>query len=105
MSNGFNIAALIKAMIEQILKAKLLLVVCTDSKSLYDYIVKLGTTQEKRLIVDLICLRQSYKRKLIREIMWIDGESNPADAMTKLKACTALRDLVDNNKVSIKVTK
>jgi hypothetical protein len=56
-------------------------------------------------MVDLMCLRQSYKRKLIREIMWIDGESNPADAMTKSKACTALRDLVDNNKVSIKVTK
>ena len=97
-------AASIKATIEQILKTKLPLVVCTDSKSLYDCIVKLGTTQEKRLMVDLMCLRQSYERKLIQEIMWIDGESNPADAMTKSKACTALRDLVDNNKVDIKVT-
>jgi hypothetical protein len=37
--------------------------------------------------------------------MWIDGKSNLADAMTKSKAYTALRNLVNNNKVNIKVIK
>jgi hypothetical protein len=44
------------------------IVVCTDSYSLYKCLVKLGTTQEKRLIIDIIALRQSYERRKITEI-------------------------------------
>ena len=54
---GFDISAYLKSIIERILGFPVPLTVCTDSKSVYDYLVKLGTTQEKRLIVDLICLR------------------------------------------------
>jgi hypothetical protein len=32
-------------------------VVCTDSYSLYEYLVKLGTTKEKRLMIDIMALR------------------------------------------------
>jgi hypothetical protein len=32
-------------------------IVYTDSYSLYEYLVKLGTTKEKRLIIDIIALR------------------------------------------------
>jgi hypothetical protein len=104
MSNSVDMAASIKATIELILNLTLPLTTCTDSKSLYDCLVKLGTTQEKRLMVDLMCLRQSYERREIAEIKWIDGDSNPADAMTKSKACPALRELIDTNKINIKVT-
>jgi hypothetical protein len=104
MSNGFDMAASIKATVELILDLTLPLTICTDSKSLYECLVKLGTTQEKRLMVDLMCLRQSYERRQIAEIKWIDGDSNPADAMTKSNACSALRELIDTNKINIKVT-
>jgi hypothetical protein len=104
MSNGFDMASAIKSTVEKILGITLPLTICTDSKSLYDCLVKLGTTQEKRLMVDLMCLRQSYERREIAEIKWIDGDSNPADAMTKSKACSALRNLIDTNKINISVT-
>jgi len=39
----------------------------TDLKSLYNYLVQQGTTQEKRLIID------------------INGDTNPADAMIKVE--------------------
>jgi hypothetical protein len=32
-------------------------IVCTNSFSLYKYLVKLGTIMEKRLIIDIIALR------------------------------------------------
>src|SRR5204863_5653797 len=83
MAHGFDAGATIKSTVERILQIDLPLLLCTDSKSLYDCLVKLGTTQEKRLMVDLMCLRQSYERREITEIKWIDGNTNPADAMTK----------------------
>jgi hypothetical protein len=101
MAHGFDHGAVIKATIEKILQTSLPLVLCTDSKSLYEYLVKLGSTSEKRLMIDLMCLHQSYERRLITEIKWIDGNSNPADAMTKSKPCQALRDLIDTNKVNL----
>jgi hypothetical protein len=44
------------------------IVVCTDSYSLYECLVKLGTTEEKRLMINIIALRQSYKQREITEI-------------------------------------
>ncbi|OHW99654.1 transposase [Colletotrichum incanum] len=43
-------------------------VACTDSYSLYECLVKLGTTNEKRLIIDIMALRQSYERRELCEI-------------------------------------
>jgi len=63
---------------------------CTDFKSLYNCLVRLGTTQEKRLMIDIMCLRQAYKRRQIMEVKWINREANPANAITKGKPCAAL---------------
>jgi hypothetical protein len=105
MAHGFDVGATIKSTVEKILQIDVLpLVLCTDSKSLYDCLVKLGTTQEKRLMVDLMCLRQSYERREIAEVKWIDGSTNPADAMTKSKPCQALRDLINTNTIQLEVT-
>ena len=80
------------------------MVLCTDSKSLYNCLVKLGTTQKKRLMVDLMCLRQAYKRRKITKVKWISSGNNPADAITKVKPCQALKTLIDTNKLNLKVT-
>jgi hypothetical protein len=53
---------------EQLDLPKVSIVVCTDSYSLYECLVKLGTTKEKRLMIDIIALRQSYERREITEI-------------------------------------
>jgi hypothetical protein len=105
MTHGFDAAAAIKSTITQLLHLTelLLLVICTDSKSLYDCLVKLGTTQEKRLMIDLMCLRQLYERQEIAEVKWINRDSNPVDAMTKSKPCRALEALINTNKLRIEV--
>jgi len=58
-------------------------VVCTNSFSLYECLVKLRTTKEKRLMIDIMALRQSYERRELAEIRWIKGESNLANVITK----------------------
>ena len=105
LAHGFNIAAIIRLIIQKILQSEQLpLVLYTDSKSLYNCLVKLGTTQEKRLIVDLICLCQAYKRHKIIKVKWIKSKDNPADAITKAKLCQAFRTLIDTNKLNLRVT-
>ena len=104
MANSFDKGIVIKTTVEKILNRPIPLIVCTDSKSLYDCLVKLRTMNEKRLMIDLLCLRQSYERREIAEVKWIDGNTNPADAMTKAKPCNALKTLLDTNMIDLKVT-
>jgi hypothetical protein len=61
MAHGFNMSALVKSIINRVLEIELLLVVYMNSKSLYECLIKLGTTREKRLIIDVICLCQAYE--------------------------------------------
>jgi hypothetical protein len=61
--------------------------------------VKLSTTQEKRLIVDVMVIRQSYERYIITKIRLIKGDSNPIDIITKAKANTSLTRLINTNKI------
>jgi hypothetical protein len=107
MVAGVDMAIAVKATIDRILARLGLpmipIVVCTDSFSLYECLVKLGTTKGKRMMIDVMALRQSYERREIAEVRWINGNDNPADAMTKANPNKALERLVDTNKTSIRV--
>jgi hypothetical protein len=46
-------------------------------------------------------LRQAYETREITEVIWIAGNTNPANAMTKSKAYPALKSLIDTNTVNI----
>jgi hypothetical protein len=79
-------------------------VVYTDSYSLYECLVKLGTTKEKRLMIDIMAIRQSYERRELQEIRWINGQDNPADAMTKSNPNKALEKFLDTNRLKVRVS-
>jgi hypothetical protein len=105
IAHKFDVEAAIKGTIENIMEIKnLLLVLCIDSKSLYKCLIKLGTIQEKQLIIDIMCLHQSYKGREITEVLWINGDNNPTDAMTKVCPCQALWNLVDINRIDLQAT-
>jgi hypothetical protein len=104
MTNEFDADSVIKSIIQRILNIFLPMILLTDSRSLYDCLVKLEITSEKRLMIDLMCLRQSYKRREITEIRWIDDESNPADVMTKGNPCQALSRLINTNIINLRTS-
>ncbi|KHJ32140.1 hypothetical protein EV44_g4197 [Erysiphe necator] len=80
-------------------------IICTDSFSLHECLVKLGNTKEKRLMIDVMAFRESYERREISEIRWINGQGqdNPADAMKKINPTNALRQIVDSNELQVLV--
>lgn len=102
MAEGFDTAVAIATTLKMILRRQVPLSIYTDSKSLFECLVKLGTTKEKRLMIDILCLRQAYERRQITEVTWIEGASNPADALTKAKSSKALESMIEANEVIVK---
>ena len=56
MAYGFDITAAINLTIDKILFIIIPLILYTDLKLLFNYLVRLSTTQEKHLMIDIICL-------------------------------------------------
>jgi hypothetical protein len=103
MTNEFDADSVIKSTIQRILNIfSLSMILLTDSRSLYDCLVKLDITSEKRLIIDLMCLRQLYERRKITKIRWIDENTNLVDAMTKINSCQIFIRLIDTNIINLK---
>jgi hypothetical protein len=61
---GFTLTIIIK----QLGLFIILIIVYTDSYSLYEYLVKFGIIKEKRLIIDIMAIRKSYENREIFEI-------------------------------------
>ena len=100
---AYAVATTIRKATDQLELPAILIIVCTDSYSLYECLVKLGSTKEKRLMIDIMALRQMYERRELFEIRWVNGHDNPADAMTKANPNTALETFINTNKLRIRV--
>ncbi len=104
MIHDFDVDPVLKATLTKMLDVAILLILATDSKSLYDCLVRLRTTIEKRLMIDVMTLRQCYERREITEMKWVHETNNPADSMTKIKPSSALRTVIDTNRINLDTT-
>ena len=72
MVGGVNMAIIINITIKIITRQLgflyTLIIICTNLYLLYKYLVKLGTTKEKYLIINIMALCQLYKCREIIEI-------------------------------------
>ena len=72
MVNEFDLGFVIKQTLATIYKridlAKILLILYTDSYLLYQCFVQLETISEKRLMIHIMALKQSYEGREIDEI-------------------------------------
>jgi hypothetical protein len=79
------------------------LVIYTDSYFLYECLIDHKAIFLRHSKLDIIALRQSYKRHKITEIRWIYGDNNPADAFTKASPNRALERLIDSSKLLVRL--
>lgn len=69
-----------------------------ESRSLYEFPVKWGTTKEKTLMIDIAVIRQAYERREICQVILIKWKSNPANAMTQSQFSNqAFEEVMANN--------
>jgi hypothetical protein len=104
---GVNIAVAIGTIVDKITDRlrlpKAFVVICIDFLFLYKCFVKLGTIKKKRLMIDIMALRQTYERQKMFDVRWIDGNDNPANVITKAGPNRALEQLVTTNKLTLKI--
>ncbi len=68
MTHDFDVDSVLKAILTKMLDNLILLILVTNSKSLYDCLVRLSIIVEKRLMMNVMILRQSYERRKITEV-------------------------------------
>ncbi len=78
----------------QIIGRKFPVFLSTDSKSTFDTITKLSGVSEKRLLIDISCLRQSYCEGEIQNLGHVRSKFNLADALTKKTNSETLQNLI-----------
>jgi hypothetical protein len=66
----------------------------TDSLSLFDVIIKESTTAEKRLMIDLVVVREAYDRMEIALLAFLRTNWNPADPLIKISPNTFLETIL-----------
>jgi hypothetical protein len=101
MIHDFDVDSILKAILTKMLDILIFLTLVTDSKSLYDCLVRLKITVEKRLMMNVMTLRQWYEKREITEIKWIHESNNLVDSMTKIKSSSTLRTIIDINRINL----
>jgi hypothetical protein len=69
MIHDFDVGSVLKLILIKMLAIDISLILITDSKSLYDCLIRLSITIEKRLMIDVMILRQFYKRREITKMI------------------------------------
>jgi hypothetical protein len=70
MIHDFDVDSVLKSILIKMLDNILIsLILATDSKSLYDCLIRLNITIEKRLMIDVMTLRQFYERREMTEMI------------------------------------
>jgi hypothetical protein len=69
MIHEFDVDSILKSILIKMLVIDISLILITDSKSLYDCLIRLSITIEKRLMIDVMTLRQFYERREITEMI------------------------------------
>ena len=100
-ADAFDYVYVMKHDLEQILDKRIPLQMFTDSKSLFDVIVKNSTTAERRLMIDIKDVRESYEQLKISNVGFVRSEDNPADALTKAKTCSALNRILSTGLIDL----
>ncbi len=68
MIHDFDVNSILKAILMKMLNTFISLILVIDSKSLYDYLVRLDIIVKKRLMMNVMIFKQSYEKREIIEI-------------------------------------
>jgi hypothetical protein len=101
MIHDFDVDFVLKITLTKMIDTLISLILITDSKSIYDCLIRLEIIVEKRLMIDVMILRQCYERREITKMKWMHETNNSVDSMIKIKSSTALKTIIDINQINL----
>lgn len=93
----FDNSSILRHTLHDMFGKQLPLMLCTDSKILYEPLLGLKPSKEKRLLIDLAGLREAYELREISQIVWVSSHLNPTDGLTNQGVCAPLQRLIEKN--------
>lgn len=84
-ADAFDLAYKIKCDLQNVLCQSIPLYIITDSLTLFDVLIKSTITTEKRLMMDLQTVKDSYRKMKLNNVAFVQSESMLADSLTKIK--------------------
>jgi hypothetical protein len=104
MIHDFDVDSMLKVILTKMIDTFVSLILMSDSKSLYDCLIRLNITVEKRLMINVMTLRQCYERREIIKMKWVHEVNNSVDSMTKIKSSSTLKTMIDINRINLNIT-
>jgi hypothetical protein len=103
MIYDFDVDSVLKATLTKMLRIFTSLILIIDLKFLYDCLIRLEITVEKRLMMNVMIRRQCYERREIIEVKWIHEFNNFVDFMIKNKSLSTLWTMININQVNLNI--
>ncbi|CDF33317.1 unnamed protein product [Chondrus crispus] len=97
-TEGFDCAFVLRHDLQKLYGRTIPLQMRTDSKQMFDVIMKASHTSERRLMIDIAAAREAYNENEISNVGLVRSEHNVADGLTKPKYCKALESLLRTGK-------
>lgn len=99
-SDMYDVASTLKKELEELHPGHdFPMVLLSDSKNLFDVISKVTRTSEKRLILDIECAREGFKKGKITDIGLIRSSDNLADGLAKSMAQSKFSSVLASTKL------
>jgi hypothetical protein len=100
LADAFDSAYSLKHDLQAMLCREVPITVYTDSLSLFDVRTKSTVPREKRLMIDVVAIKNAYKSCELDTIAFIRTQHNPEDVLTKIMKSDVLSNVIKNSEPS-----
>lgn len=101
LADAFDSSVLHRETLGRLLGFKPMILLVTDSMSVFDVLCRGSEPTETRLLVDAEAMLQAYNSGDIHSIVHVDSAENPADALTKLTNNVILSSIQESGKCGV----
>ena len=97
----FDVASVLAAELQALTEVKVPVQLLTDSKRLFDAILKESRTCEKRMMLDIAAARKGFRDKVISDIGVVRIASNIADGLKKPMQQRSLQNMILSERLDV----
>lgn len=100
-ANGFDHGSMVRQAHNEIYGRVIDMDLWVDAKCFWDCVTGMKTTTEKRLLIDLTTMRDTYELRELRNVFLFPSKENPSNSLTKRVFSHALQCILKDNRLKL----